>query len=183
MLKNVLARYREAEDVESEGATLDWLGHLDLISGNPHQAAAMVREAQSCLMLRDTVIILFSMMSSIKPDIAMSEGNYSQAIQLSEAVLAWYIQMNEKSMMLDAIIFLGWEAWALKDYDQATRQCEKFFALARELQLAPGIDSRRIFTQYILGRVALSRGECPQAYTYLHELLLSLEGRTNEPCD
>jgi tetratricopeptide (TPR) repeat protein len=171
-----LARYREAEDFSGEGATLKLLGKLDLISGNPHQAAAMFGEAQSCFNVPGNRFYAVDSMSE-QAIVAMSEGNYSQAIQLSEAVLAWGIKMNEKSMMLEAINWLGWEAWALKDYDQATRQCEKSLALAREVQPTPFIDMARIFAQYILGRVALSQGEYPRAYVYLKNLLLSLEGK------
>jgi non-specific serine/threonine protein kinase len=167
-----LARYREAEDFSGEGATLGLLGNLDLISGNPHQAAAMFGEAQSCFNVPGNRYYSAAFLDA-QAHVAVSQGDYLQAIEISEAVLAWGIKMNEKRMMLDAIIFLGWEAWALKDYDQATRQCEKGLALARELKPTPWID----MAQYILGRVALSQGEYARAYAYLQELLLSLEGK------
>jgi non-specific serine/threonine protein kinase len=174
-----LARAREAEDVAGEGAYLRLLGILDLISGNLHQAIVTSMEAQSCFDISRNWSLSFGQMD-IQANVAMSEGNYSQAIQLSEAALAWCIKMNEKGMMLGTFNFLGWEAWALKDYDQATRQCEKGLALARELQPILGIKNMElvaITSKYILGRVALSQGEYPRAYAYLKEILLSLKGK------
>jgi tetratricopeptide (TPR) repeat protein len=100
----------------------------------------------------------------------MSQGNYLQAIQYSEAVLASSIEMDEKRIMLDAINILGWEAWAMKDYDKAVRQCEKAFALACEMRSQFALP-----TKYILGRVALSRGDYPSAYTNLKEWILALD--------
>ncbi|MGD0006883.1 MAG: hypothetical protein ABSE06_21915, partial [Anaerolineaceae bacterium] len=174
-----LARAREREDVEGEGAYLRLLGNLDLISGNLHQAVVTSREAQSCWDISGNRSLSVGQMDG-QAGMAMSEGNYSQAIQLSEAVLAWCVKMNEKSMMLGAINSLGWEAWALKDYDQAIRQCEKSLTLARELQPILGIKNMElvaITSKYILGRVALSQGEYVRAYAYLQELLLSLEDK------
>jgi non-specific serine/threonine protein kinase len=178
-LEEVLARDRDVEDMEGEGATLNNLGVLHLILGNPHQAAAMVGKAQSCFNASGNRYYSIATMGT-QTELAMSEGNYAQAMQLSEAVLTWYIQMNEKSMMLDTILFLGWEFWALKDYDQASRQCEKVLAMTKELQPDYGIDTRSIFAQYLLGRVALSRGKYPRAYAILQKLILSLDGRANQ---
>ena len=168
---------RDIGDQESVGTTLDLLGLLDQISGNPHQAVAMFGKAQSCFDISDHQLFSFRMVGA-QAGVAVSQGVYLQAIQLSEAVLAWSIKMDEKSMMLGAINSLGLEAWALKDYEQATRQCVKGLALARELQPTQlNMERITIPPQYILGRVALSRGEYPRAVAYLKELLQSLEGK------
>jgi predicted ATPase/transcriptional regulator with XRE-family HTH domain/tetratricopeptide (TPR) repeat protein len=174
-----LTRAKESEDVGGEGAYLRLLGNLDLISGNLHQAIVKSGKAQSCFDFSGNRSLSVAQ-RDIQAHISMSEGNYSQAIQLSEAVLAWSINMNEKLMMLEAINFLGWEAWALKDYDQATRQCEKSLALAIEFRPTFGITMEliAISAQYILGRVAISRREYAHAYIYLKEKLLSLEGKS-----
>ena len=63
----------------------------------------------------------------------------------------------------------------MQDYDQAIRQCNKGLALARELR--PNL---AITAEYILGRVALSRGEYSRADAYLKELILWLNEK-NEP--
>ena len=163
-----LAQYREAENVDGEASMLALLGFLELISGNPHQAAVLINMAQFYL---DSVgnRIYTAAMIDLLAHVAMSQGNYLQAIQHSETALAISTEMNSKVMVMNAISFLGWEAWALQDYDQASRQCNKSLALARELR--PNL---AITAQYILGRVALSRGEYSQAGVYLKELIVWL---------
>ena len=167
-----LALSREAGNVYREGVSLGLLGCLELTSGNPQQAAVLIGEAQSCFESLGSGIYSASMMD-LQAHVAMSQGDYLQAIQQSEAALAISIEMNNKVMMMNAIGFLGWEAWALQDYDQAIRQCNKALALAQELR--PNL---AITAQYILGRVALSRGEYSRAGAYLKELILWLNEKS-----
>lgn len=169
-----LAQYREVENVDGEASMLALLGFLELISGNPHQAAVLINKARFYL---DSVgnRIYSAAMIDLLAHVAMSQGDYLQAIQRTETALAISTEMNSKVMMMNAISFLGWEAWALQDYDQAIRQCNKSLALARGLR--PDL---AITAQYILGRVALSRGEYSQAGAYLKELITWLNNK-DEP--
>lgn len=169
-----LALSREAENVDREASSLALLGCLDLISGNPLQATTLIGKAQSCYDTLGNWIYSASMMD-LQAHVAMTQGNYLQAIQQSEAALAISIENNSKVLMMNAISFLGWEAWALKDYDHAIIQCKKGLAMARELR--PNL---AITAEYVLGRVALSQGEYSQADGYLKELILWLNVK-NDP--
>jgi hypothetical protein len=170
--KGILSR--EAGNVYREGVSLGLLGCLELASGNLQQAAVLIGEAQYCFESLGSGIYSASMIDLLA-HVAMSQGNYIQAIQHSEAALAISNEMNNKVLMMNALGFLGWEAWALQDYDQAIRQCNQALALARELR--PNLP---ITAQYILGRVALSRGEYSLANAYMKELILWLNEK-NEP--
>ncbi len=161
-----LALCREAENVDREATSLALLGCLDLISGNPLQAATLIGEAQSCYDALGNWLYSASMMD-LQAHIAMTRGNYLQAIQRSKAALSISVENNSKVLMMNAISFLGWEEWALKDYDHAILHCKKGLAMARELR--PNL---AITAEYVLGRVALSRGEYSQADGYLKELIL-----------
>jgi predicted ATPase/DNA-binding CsgD family transcriptional regulator len=165
-----LSRFREAEDGEGIAISLGDLGMVELISGNLNLAARLLGDAQSLFDSSGNRIYSAKMMDMLA-NVALSLGEYSQAIQKTEASLAISIEMNIREMMMDSISYLGWEAWALKDYDQAISQCEKGLALARELR--PNL---AVTANYILGRVAISRGDYLRADAYLKELILSWKG-------
>ncbi len=165
-----LSRFREAEDAEGIAISLGDLGMVELISGNLPLAEQLLGEAQSLFDSSGNRIYSAKMMDMLA-NVALSLGDYSQALQRTEASLAISIEMNIREMMLDSISYLGWEAWALKDYDQAIWQCEKGLALARELR--PNL---AVTADYILGRVAISQGDYLRAGTYLKALILSWKG-------
>ena len=110
---------------------------------------------------------------NLQAHVAMSQGDYLHAIQFSEAALAVSIEMNNKVMIMNANSFLGWEAWAMKDYDRANQQCEKALALSRDLR--PRLV---IIAEYILGRLALSQGKYSQADVNLKELIMWLSEKS-----
>jgi tetratricopeptide (TPR) repeat protein len=96
--------------------------------------------------------------------VEMVQGDYQQAIEQSEMERALGQDLSSPYLLKDALSYEGYVAWARKEYEQAVRLAQKALEIANDL---PSVWKK--MPLYLLGRVALSRGDYPQAREYLVE--------------
>jgi tetratricopeptide (TPR) repeat protein len=100
--------------------------------------------------------------------VEMVQGDYQQVIEQSEMERALGQDLSSPYLLKDALSYEGYVAWACKEYEQAVRLAQKALEIANDL---PSVWKK--MPLYLLGRMALSRGDYPQAREYLVELLTS----------
>jgi len=98
--------------------------------------------------------------------VEMVKGDYQQAIEQSEMERALGQDLSSPYLLKDALSYEGYVAWARKEYEQAVRLAQKALEIANDL---PSVWKN--MPLYLLGRVALSLGDYPEAREYLVELL------------
>lgn len=99
-----------------------------------------------------------------------AQGDYQQANVEIEMEQALAQDLNITLLLLDALSFGGYIAWARKEYKQAVLLAQK------ALNVAIGFPSGFMrMPLYILGRVALSQGDYSQAREYLVKVLTKMQ--------
>ncbi len=160
VVEGILLR-REAGDWEGEGGKLWELGMLEFLEGNLSQARADFEASQACCDESGSEEV-YPFLYRFFAWMALAEGDVEQAVQYSQAQLAAGTRHFTPWVMTDALGFLGWEAFTTGDADLAVEYCEK--ALNLRERLDPAFLS---VAQYVLARVALSRGEFSRVRTIL----------------
>ena len=152
---------REAGDQVGQGAKLWELGMLEYLEGNLAQARADFQASQACHDEAGSEEI-YPFLYRFYAWMALVEGDMQQALAYSQAQLAAGTRHFIPFIMTDALGFLGWEAFTAGDADLAVEYCEKALNLTERPD--PGLLS---IAQYVLARVALSRGEFSRVRTIL----------------
>ena len=149
-------------DVEGEAFAYYLLADQEFMQGNPQRAGELWEASKRLYRIVENVeFSLFC--SSLSTRIALAQGDYRQALQLSEAQLAAGQEISSSIAVADATGHLCWIDWALKEYDRASQRCEEFLSP----DWAHNLPCGRGTPFYVFGRVALSRGEYARACAYL----------------
>ncbi len=96
----------------------------------------------------------------------VTQGKYADAIERIDLDRTFGRDFNSLFLLLDTFSTEGWIAWALKEYDRAVLCAQKSLEIGANLPLP-----WKKLALYVLGRVALSRGDFPQARAYLLQTL------------
>ena len=100
----------------------------------------------------------------------MAQGDYQLAIEQSEMEYALGQDLNSPYVLEDALSYEGYIAWARKEYEQAILHAKKALEIANDF---PFVWKNR--PRYVLSRVAITRGDYPQAIEYLVESLTNTQ--------
>lgn len=94
---------------------------------------------------------------------SLTKGDYKRAFELSEALMAAGKASGLRGVTVEALSFMGWAAWGLKEYGRFNSMCEEILIPDWENNLPP----LRGTLFYVFGRIALSRGDYSTAQKYL----------------
>lgn len=156
IIEELLALCREVGDMDGEAWALWRLGWICCFSGDLDRAVELWRASQACFTaVGNKEWIHFLSICLVRPLIL--KGEYRRAIEQLEALLAIGRAMRGIPSARNSLDLLAWAAWSLKDYDQVQRWVQE---LKHE-----GIEP----WQYLMGRVAMSRGDYANARKYLEE--------------
>jgi uncharacterized membrane protein YcfT len=90
--------------------------------------------------------------------VAWSQGDLEKVLSMCNELVVLGQELSCKCFGLYALWFRAWVEWVQSAYDQAVQHCKDAIATYRIYY-----HSRIIVPLYVLGRVALSRGEMTKA--------------------
>ena len=157
-----LAIRQKIGDLDGEAFAFYMMAEAEYLQGNSCRAIELWEASQRGFKVieNNEFALLFS---SLPTRIAITQGDYNRAFELSEALLAAGKEISSSLVIAEALGNLCWSAWALKEYDQIARLCEEALGPDWENNLPCG----RGTLLYVFGRVVLSQGKYAQVCSYL----------------
>lgn len=155
---------RKREDLEGQGCGLWELGLLEFLQGNIRQAIEFFEMSRVFLEASNQEFSAFTL--RFQAWVALSQGNIQEAIHFSQLELSIAREHAFYWVIVDALGFLGWEARLQGENDQAASFCEE--AMKLDSQVSPGA---LYIVNYVLGRLAIARGEYVKGAVYVKALL------------
>ena len=156
-----LALRKEIGDIDGEGFGVFLSAILAGSRGN-HALAIELAYQSLGFMERVGNRIAREFPSSILRLFLMAQGEYQQVLERAEIDRTLGEELNSRMLLLDALSYEAFAAWALGDYERAVLCAGKALEAAGDLPF-----TWRKLALYVLGRVDLSRGETTRAREYL----------------
>ena len=141
---------------------------MEFLQGNIRRAVEFFKESRALLQVSNQEFFVFAI--RFQAWVALAQGEIYEAIHFSQDELDVAREHTISWVTVDALGFLGWEARALGDEEQAIQRCEealKFNGQVRASSLSIAF--------YVLGRVAIRRGQYASASIYLKELVTTID--------
>lgn len=161
-----LALRQKIGDIDGEALALEMLAEYEYLQGNSCRAIERWEASQQVYqMVKTHEWALY--FSSLPIWVALVQGDYQRALELSEAQLASGQEISSSLVTVEALGNLCRSAWALKEYDQVAQRCVEVLGPDWENKLPFG----REVLFYIFGWMALSRGDYAQAGAYLSRFI------------
>jgi tetratricopeptide (TPR) repeat protein len=152
---------REMGDPDGIGFALHLAGTIALCRGKYSEAIELVNQSLNYFeSVGNQDLIGYT--RDIMRVSEIAQGNYHKAIEQIEMDLDQGQALGNSFLLLDTLSYRGYIALIRKEYEQAVLNSQKALEIANDLA-AP----MRKMPLYVLGRVALSRGDYPQAREYL----------------
>jgi len=172
-----LAMRETLGDVDGEGFALFVLAMWEAYCGDPIQAIQYSRKSMACFeSVGNREMLSFPL--SILSLVALAKGDYEQAIEHIDEERALGQELASPTILVESFALEGLVAWTRKAYDRAVQCAQKSLEIAREMTIV-----WRKPANYVLGRVALSRGDYPLAQAHLMELLPKTRASAISPND
>ena len=160
--KENLALRQKLGDADGEAFAYMQLAELEFLQGNQRRAVELYEASQRCFWaVENKEFTLY--FSGFPARLAISQGDYRRAIELSETQLAAGLENSSSLVVTEALGHAGRAAWALKEEDAFIQKCTERLGAGWETNLPCGRGT--IF--YAFGRIALSRGDYALSRDYL----------------
>ncbi len=163
--EEALGIFRAAGDRYGEGQALHRLAYCEFWRGDPGRAIALANEGIACLRTAGEPGQAEGL-RGVLAAIAASQGDYPEAFRQAALIRAAARQVGSRELSNHACGFEGLTAWAGGEYERAELLCEEILANTPTPSIV-----ENYFPNFILARVAISRGETARARHYLRLVL------------